>query len=292
MAQSPLILGMGELLWDRLPSGKKIGGAPANVVYHTSCLGATGYIISAVGNDKLGEELLSATAKTSLNTAIEKVDYPTGLVHVVLSDGMPEYNIVENVAWDYIPLTDNALKLVKKADAICYGTLACRNNVSHNTILTLLKHANPSSYRLYDINLRASYYSKQLIRELISYSNIFKISNNEATVLKSIFDLDMSDDSFCKLILEKYHLQYLLYTYGNLNSKIYTQTETSTLKTPPIKINDTVGAGDAFAGAFLYYTLLGFSLEESHRMAVNIAAYVCTQSGAWSKYPKKIPNYI
>ena len=107
MSQHPLIVGIGELLWDRLPSGKRVGGAPANVVYHASCLGAEGYAVSAVGKDKLGDELLDAISETTLHTAIERVDYPTGSVHVTLNYGIPEYNIVENVAWDYIPLTDN-----------------------------------------------------------------------------------------------------------------------------------------------------------------------------------------
>lgn len=198
MGNHPLIIGVGELLWDRLPSGSRVGGAPANVAYHAASLGADGYAVSAVGNDKLGDELLAAISETTLHTVIEKVDYPTGSVHVRLSYGIPEYNIVEDVAWDYIPLTDKALTLVKKADAVCYGTLASRNDISRNTIITLLKHTNPLSLRLFDVNLRAAYYSKPLIRELINYANIFKINNDEATVLKSMFDIDMSDDGFVK----------------------------------------------------------------------------------------------
>ncbi len=292
MSQHPLIVGIGELLWDRLPSGKRVGGAPANVVYHASCLGAEGYAVSAVGKDKLGDELLEAISETTLHTAIERVDYPTGSVHVTLNYGIPEYNIVENVAWDYIPLTDNALTLVKKADAICYGTLASRNDVSHDTIITLLKHANPSSLRLFDINLRSSYYSKPVITELITYANIFKINSDEAIVLKSMLDVDISDDDLCRMILEKYNLKYLIYTNGSLSSSIYTADTVSTLKTPPVRVNDTIGAGDAFSGAFLYYTLSGLSLEDAHHMAVNISAFVCTQSGAWPKYPETMQKFM
>ena len=292
MSQHPLIVGIGELLWDRLPSGKRVGGAPVNVVYHASCLGAEGYAISAVGKDRLGDELLEAISKTNIHTAIERVDYPTGSVHVTLNYGIPEYNIVENTAWDYIPLTDNALTLVKKADAICYGTLASRNDVSHNTIITLLKHTNPSSLRLFDINLRAAYYSKQLIIELITYANIFKINSDEAIILKSMLDVDISDDDLCRMFLEKYNLKYLIYTNGSLGSSIYTTDTVSTLKTPSVRVNDTIGAGDAFSGAFLYYTLSGLSLEDAHHMAVNISAFVCTQSGAWPKYPETMQKFI
>ncbi len=292
MSQHPLIVGIGELLWDRLPSGKRVGGAPVNVVYHASCLGAEGYAISAVGKDRLGDELLEAISKTNIHTAIERVDYPTGSIHVTLNYGIPEYNIVENTAWDYIPLTDNALTLVKKADAICYGTLASRNDVSHNTIITLLKHTNPSSLRLFDINLRAAYYSKQLIIELITYANIFKINSDEAIILKSMLDVDISDDDLCRMFLEKYNLKYLIYTNGSLGSSIYTTDTVSTLKTPSVRVNDTIGAGDAFSGAFLYYTLSGLSLEDAHHMAVNISAFVCTQSGAWPKYPETMQKFI
>lgn len=292
MGNHPLVVGIGELLWDRLPTGNRIGGAPANVAYHASNLGAEGYVISAVGNDKLGRDILSEINSTKLHACIEQVDYPTGTVHVSLSSGIPEYKIVEHVAWDYIPLSDNALTLVKKADAVCYGTLCSRNDVSHNTIMTLLKHTNPSSLRLFDINIRNGYYSKELITELITYANIFKINKEEALVLKSMLDADISDDELCRIFLEKYNLKYLIFTDGSAGSIIYSQSEKSVIKTPRINIVDTIGAGDAFAGAFLYSILLGMSLEESHKMAVNIAAFVCTQSGAWPSYPKVMENYI
>ena len=158
--------------------------------------------------------------------------------------------------------------------------------------ITLLKHANPSSLRLFDINLRSSYYSKPVITELITYANIFKVNSDEAIVLKSMLDVDMSDDGLCRMIVDKYNLKYLIYTNGSLSSSIYTADTVSTLKTPPVRVNDTIGAGDAFSGAFLYYTLSGLSLEDAHHMAVNIAAFVCTQSGAWPKYPETIQKYI
>lgn len=292
MSNHPLIVGIGELLWDRLPTGNRIGGAPANVVYHASNLGADGYVISAVGKDKLGDDILKEISSTKLHACIEQVDYPTGTVHVSLSGGVPEYNIVENVAWDYIPLTDNALTLVKKADAVCYGTICSRNDVSHNTIMTLLKHTNPSSLRLFDINIRNGYYSKELITELLTFANIFKINKDEAIVLKSMLDADISDDELCRIFLEKYNLKYIIFTDGGRSSTIYSQSEKSEIKTPPVNIVDTIGAGDAFSGAFLYSTLLGMSLEESHKMAVNISAFVCSQSGAWPAYPKVIENYL
>ena len=292
MSNHPLIVGIGELLWDRLPTGNRIGGAPANVVYHASSLGADGYVISAVGKDKLGDDILKEISSTKLHACIEQVDYPTGTVHVSLSGGMPEYNIVEQVAWDYIPLTDNALTLVKKADAVCYGTICSRNDVSHNTIMTLLKHTNPSSLRLFDINIRNGYYSKELITELLTFANIFKINKDEAIVLKSMIDAEISDDELCKMLLEKYNLKYLIFTDGSISSTIYTKDEKSTIQTPKVNTVDTIGAGDAFSGAFLYYTLTEMPLKEAHKMAVNISAFVCSQSGAWPVYPKVLHDYL
>lgn len=292
MGKHPLIVGIGELLWDRLPTANRVGGAPANVAYHASNLGAEGYVISAVGDDKLGSDIIKEIADTSLHYIIEKVAYPTGTVHVSLAAGIPEYNIVENVAYDYIPVTDEALSLVKKADAVCYGTLCSRSEVSHNTIITLLKHTNPSSLKLFDINIRNTYYSKELIIELLTYANVFKLNKDEALLIKSMMGVEISDDELCQMFLEKYKLKYLIFTDGSRSSTVYSQESKSTIKTPHINVVDTIGAGDAFAGAFLYAVLTGSSLDEAHKLAVNISAFVCSQSGAWPVYPKVLHNYL
>ena len=291
MSKRPLIAGIGELLWDKLPEGKKVGGAPANCVYHAACLGAEGYIISAVGNDNSGRELLSELNNTPLHHIIDKVDKPTGSVNVIIQEGIPEYTITENTAWDFIPVSNKSLSLMKKIDALCYGSLACRNNVSHNTIITLLKHANPSSLRLYDINIRGEYYSKELVVELLHYASIFKIDKEEAIILKNMMGRDISDKVLSEILMEKYNLKYLIITNGSIDSTIYAENESSTIRTPYINISDTIGAGDAFAGAFLYFTLVNMPLAEAHQMAVNTASFVCTQSGAWPKYPKELSGY-
>ena len=282
----PLIVGIGELLWDIFPDRKKAGGAPINFVYHTTQMGAEGCAISAVGDDALGAEILRELEKNNICSCIEKVDYPTGSVLVKLNNGLPSYSIIEGVAWDYIPLTEQAINLVKDADAVCFGTLAQRSSVSHKTIKTLLKHTPENAIRFFDINLRQHYHSKELIEESLLEANIFKLNDEELEAIRSMFGLEVGDDEICSLFIEKYNLRYLVLTAGGNSSTIYSQNEKSVIPTPKVVIADTVGAGDSFSGAFVFSILSGKSLSEAHREAVDIAAFVCTQHGAWPPYPE------
>ena len=177
--KKPVIVGIGELLWDVLPTGKRAGGAPVNFVYHATQLGAEGYAISAVGNDLAGTEILQELDKNGIGHSIATVDYPTGTVLVELNKGIPTYNIVEGVAWDHIPLTEEAINIVKKADAVCFGTLAQRNPESRKTLNTLLSYAPKSAMRFFDINIRQKYYSEELIKDLLQQANVFKLNDEE-----------------------------------------------------------------------------------------------------------------
>ena len=280
----PLVVGIGELLWDIFPTGKRAGGAPVNFVYHATQLGAEGYAISAVGKDELGTEILQELDKNHIAYCVDSLSYPTGTVKVELNNGIPSYTIVENVAWDHIPLTQEEIDLVKKSDAICYGTLSLRNEDSRKTITTLLSYAPKESLRFYDINLRQHYYSKELIEDLIKAANVFKINDEELITLKDLFNLKDSDENVCKYFLDKYNLKYLILTAGDKYSIVYSQKEISRIETPNVKVADTVGAGDSFSGAFVQGILSGMTLKEAHQQAVKISAFVCTQTGAWPKY--------
>lgn len=281
----PVIVGIGELLWDVLPSGKRAGGAPVNVVYHAGRLGAIGCAISAVGKDALGDELLRVMDNNSINYIVPRVAYPTGTVQVKLNEGTPTYDIVENVAWDFIPETNGAKAMIADADAIAYGTLASRNSVSRDTICHLLSSASEDTLKYYDINLRQSYYSKDLIVKMLEISNILKINDDELEIIRSMFGLDsMDDNSLAKWFMDKYHLKYFILTAGSRYSTIYSDSEVSTIKTPKVEVVDSVGAGDSFSGAFLYSILSGASLVEAHKKAVEIGAFVCEHAGAWPKY--------
>jgi len=283
----PLVVGIGELLWDVFPDQKKAGGAPINFVYHATQMGAEGCAISAVGNDVFGVEIIQELEKNSICNYIEKVAYPTGSVLVELNNGSPTYTIIEGVAWDYLPLTQQAIDLVKRADAICFGTLAQRSPVSHKTIAALLSYASKDALRFFDINIRQHYYSKELIIESLREANVFKLNDEELELLRPMFELNGSDEEVCRWFMKEYNLKYIVLTGGCSFSTIYSETEQSTIPTPKVTVADTVGAGDSFSGAFVYSILTDKSLQEAHQKAVDIAAFVCTQHGAWPPYSNK-----
>ncbi len=285
--KKPIVVGIGELLWDVFPTGKRAGGAPVNFVYHATQLGAQGYAISAVGKDALGAEILQELEKNHIAYYIETLSYPTGRVQVELQNGIPSYTIIEDVAWDHIPLTEQAVDVVKKADAICYGTLSLRYPDSRKTITTLLAHARAEALRFYDVNLRQHYYSKELIEELLKLANIFKVNDEELAVISKLFGISNNEEEFCRYFMDTYHLKYVIVTAGDKYSAVYSPTEVSRLDTPKVQVADTVGAGDSFSGAFVQGILSGKTLQEAHRQAVETAAFVCSKTGAWPSYEGK-----
>lgn len=285
--RKPIVVGIGELLWDMLPTGKKVGGAPINFVYHASRLGAEGYAVSAIGDDMLGKEIIEELDKYHIQHLIEKVPYPTGTVKVELTDGVPSYKISERVAWDHIIATSNAVDLAEQADAICFGTLAQRSAQSRETIQAISSFAPEDAYRLFDINLRQHYYSKELIEESFYLANVLKANDEEFVVLKELFGLTGSEEEIARWFIAKYNLRMLVLTAGASHSTIYTREETSTLPTLEVQIADTVGAGDAFSAALILSLLKGKSLGEAHQAAVKCAAFVCSKEGAWPDYEER-----
>lgn len=280
--KNPVIIGIGELLWDVFPEERKAGGAPVNFVYHATALGAQGYAISAVGNDLLGDEIVELIDKIGVNHFIAKVDHPTGIVNVQLNQGIPTYEIVENVAWDYIPLSTQIEEVAKQADAVCFGTLAQRNSISRNTIREFLALLSQEAHKILDINLREPFYSHELIEESIQLCNILKLNDEELEVLKDMFSIKALDDrEACKWLIRTYSLKYLILTAGSDYSIVFSPETISFLNTPKVNVVDTVGAGDSFTGAFITSLLQGKSLESAHGIAVERAAAVCGVAGAW-----------
>ena len=247
--KKPVVVGIGELLWDMLPTGKKAGGAPINFVYHASRLGAEGYAISAVGDDGLGREILEELDNNSIRYLIE-----------------------------------NAIDLAERAGAICFGTLGQRSAQSRETIQAILSFAPDDAYRCFDINLRQHYYTKELIEESLYLANMLKVNDGELVVLRDMFHLEGTDKEVAHWFIEHYNLRLVVLTAGGAYSTIYTANEESTLQTPEVQVADTVGAGDAFSGALVISLLKGASLREAHEFAVRTAAYVCTKEGAWPAY--------
>ena len=248
----PVVVGIGELLWDVFPEVKKAGGAPINFVYHATQLGAEGYAISAVGNDVFGTEIIQELDKNGIDSNyISTVEYPTGSVMVELKNGIPSYTIIEGVAWDHIPLTQASIDLMKRADAVCFGTLAQRAAESRETLRTLLSYMPSHALRFFDINIRQHFYSKELIESLLELANVFKINDEELEMLRPMFGLEGTIEDMCRWFMKKYGLRYLVLTAGAEYSTIFSEEEVSTIPTPKVQVVDTVGAGDSFSGAFI-----------------------------------------
>ncbi len=282
------VVGIGEVLWDVLPEGKKLGGAPANFAYHVSQFGLKSRVVSAIGNDKLGAEIERDFSEKGLEGIIEKVAYPTGTVQVSLDDnGVPNYTIKENVAWDNIPFTTALKELAQHTCAVSYGSLAQRNIVSRETIHAFLD-AMPKegAYKIFDINLRQNFYTKDIICESLERCNVLKINDEELVAVSRLFGypgIDLQDK--CWILLAKYDLKMLILTCGVNGSYVFTPGHVSFVETPKVAVADTVGAGDSFTAAFVSAILRGLSVSEAHKLAVNVSAYVCTQNGAMPILP-------
>ena len=211
--------------------------------------------------------------------------HPTGTVNVTLKDnGIPSYEIIENVAWDKIPHTEEIKAAASKADAICFGSLAQRSEVSRATIQAVLQDAPDRCLKVFDINLRQNFYSQAIIEDSLQYCNVLKINDEELVVLAGMFGWKGSDPEICKFLVDHYNLELLALTCGENGSWLFTKDESSFLKTPKVKVADTVGAGDSFTGSMIVGKLKNMPLSELHEMAVKVSAFVCTQKGATPTY--------
>lgn len=275
------VVGLGEILWDVFPERKVLGGAPANFAYHASQFGFNGYAVSAIGNDLLGKEILKSLEEKELNYLIEQTDFPTGTVKVQLDGrGIPTYEITENVAWDNIPFTTRLENLAKNTTTVCFGSLAQRNEVSRATIHKFLDLMPADSLKVFDINLRLKYFSKDIIIDSLNKASALKLNDEEIVKIAEIFELKGTDEELCQQLLDKYKLKFLILTKGTRGSYVLTPYEKSFLATPKVTIADTVGAGDSFTAAFVASYLNGRSIAQSHQLAVEVSAYVCQQHGA------------
>lgn len=283
---------MGEALWDVLPDGKKIGGAPANFAYHVSQFGFDSRVVSAVGRDKLGDEIMDNFKQKHLNCCIERVPYPTGTVQVQLDpNGVPMYDIKEGVAWDNIPFTPQLKALAKKTRAVCFGSLAQRSVVSRETICRFLD-AMPSGdgqLKIFDVNLRQGFYTKDILRDSMRRCNVLKINDEELVAVSRMFGypgIDLQDK--CWIMLAKYDLKMLILTCGVNGSYVFVPGEVSFVDTPSVNVADTVGAGDSFTATFTASILNGDDVTTAHKRAVMVSAYVCTQNGAMPEIPADV----
>ena len=277
-----LIIGLGEVLWDMLPQGRQLGGAPANFAYHVSQLGYQGIIVSAVGNDALGNDIVKELDSHGIASRISIVDAPTGVVNVSVDDkGIPSYEIVENVAWDNIPYSEDLQYLASQAVAVCFGSLAQREVVSRDTIMQFIESLPPTCLKVFDINLRQRYYTREIIEWSLEHCDVLKLNDDELAIIKEMLEATtLSDDSFVAKLKQLYDLKIVILTCGEKGSSVYYDDEVNFELTPQVEVVDTVGAGDSFTAAFVATLLQGKSVVEAHRQAVATSATTCTHKGA------------
>ena len=277
---SKVITGIGEILWDLLPSGKNLGGAPANFAYHASRLGAEGWGVSAVCDDPLGREIRELVLSKKLNNILADSDKPTGTVEVSLDDkGVPSYLIKEDVAWDNIPFNDSIKALAERTDAVCYGSLVQRMN-SRDAVMKFLLSMRDDALKVFDINLRQHYYDKELIDASLKMADILKINDDEIKIVEEMFNLGADDVAACRELIENYGLKLVILTKGGDGSCIVTHDRVLERGVGKVEVVDTVGAGDAFTAAFTVAYLNGDSLERAQELATETASYVCSRKGA------------
>jgi len=284
--KKPFIVGVGEILWDMLPGGKVLGGAPANFAYHCKQLGAESHMISALGKDDPGCEILEQVEALGIPSDFLFIEeqFPTSTVTVKLdAKGHPEYTIHENVAWDHIPADSKALDMMKGADAVCFGSLAQRSPISRKSIQSYLTAVSPDCLRVFDVNLRQHFYSKEVIEESLGFADVLKLNDDELLILSELFSLEGGEDELIETLRQSFNLKLVALTRGGDGSTLFTGTERSDYRSDAVHAVDTVGAGDSFTAAMVMTCLKGKDLKDVHRIASELAAYVCTQNGATPK---------
>ena len=284
------ILGIGELVWDMFPSGKQLGGAPVNFAYFAKELGAEAYPVAALGSDELGDEAMEVVRPSGLKLDfIQRNSLPTSRVLVTTDEeGVPQYEIVENVAWDAMECTPEILDLASQADVICWGSLAQRSRKSRESILAMVDAAPENCLRVFDINLRQKFYSKEVIEESLKRADILKLNEDELPVVSEIFAVEGSEADQIAHIIKRFSLRSIIYTQGAVCSEVYDASGlVSRMDTPKVKVADTVGAGDSFTATYVTSILLGKTPAQAHELAVKVAAFVCTQNGAINPLPSE-----
>jgi len=285
------VAGLGEVLWDLLPGGKQLGGAPSNFAFHAQALGVESAIVSAVGSDGPGRELLETLASRGLSDEYIAVEgsFPTGTVDVRLDPkGKPEFVIHEEVAWDSIKLTRSLQDLARGLSAVCFGTLAQRSPISRSTIRELLHSTQPSCIRVFDVNLRQNFYTPAIVQESLALSSCLKLNEDELPEVARLCSVSGMEKEILRGLLDRFNLEIIALTRGAKGSLLITKTESAEFTPPRIEVADTVGAGDAFTAALTVGMLRNLSLEVINRRAVALAGYVCTQAGAMPEIPEDL----
>lgn len=283
------VVGLGEVLWDLLPTGSQLGGAPANFAYQAAALGAQAMVVTRVGDDDLGRAVVSRFGQLSLARDTVQIDptRPTGTVAVTLDGrGVAHYAFAEDTAWDHLDVTGIALQAVRGAHAVCFGTLGQRNPVARNSIQQLVAAAPADALRIFDINLRLDFYSREVIEQSMHLSNVLKLNDEELAVLTAMFSLQGTVRQRIEWLVRAFDFKTVVLTSGPLGSLIYQEGRWSEVPPQSVKVVDTVGAGDAFAAALTMGLLSGMGIGEVHAIAAEMARFVCSQPGGTPPMPE------
>ena len=291
MSGTPKVLGIGELVWDALPGGRRLGGAPGNVAYHAGLRGADAALATAVGDDDLGREALERLRALGLDVSGVAVlgDRQTGYVDVELDDsGSASYTIRKPAAWDFIPASDAVLGLARSADAVVFGSLAQRTPAGRETVQRVLVEAGADCLKVFDVNLRPPHYTPEIVTASLAAADVFKLNHDEAAEVAGMAGLPAGEAEFAAAALDKFDLRMVAVTRGGDGSALYTPQGKDERPTPQVDVADTVGAGDSFTAAIVWGLLAGQDLSTMHRRAAAVAAYVCTQDGATPDVPDDV----
>lgn len=284
------IAAFGELLWDLLPTGKVLGGAPANFIYRINSFGDEGTLLSKVGNDKAGREAREVLKRLGVSDENIQTDYefPTGSVRVKIDEkGNPDFNIITDVAYDHIEINAEMMDAFSQAVCVCFGTLVQRYGISKNTLRELI-HESSDVVKFLDINLRRNCYTATTIEDSLRMTNILKTNDDELLITKEL--LGLKQDNLKDLALEtieKYNLDILLCTLGSNGA--FCLTKEDIFHYDPgyqISLGDTVGSGDAFSAGFVHYYMNGYPIEEALQFGNAAGAMVATTTGATSPISK------
>lgn len=287
-AMTPKILGLGEILWDLLPSGAQLGGAPGNFAYHARALGAEAGIVTRVGDDALGRVIRARLAAMELPLDLVQIDPtgPTGSVTVKLNAaGVPDFTIHEGVAWDRLESTAAARSAAQAADAVCFGSLAQRAEPARTTILELVRQTPAGALRIFDVNLRQHYFSRAVIEGSLRLANAAKLNDIELPVLAEMFGLSGDVRAQIAALAACFELRVVALTLGPRGSLLFRDGQFSECQPRPVKVVDTVGAGDAFTAAMTHGLLRNMDLEAINSAASEVARHVCSCAGATPPLP-------
>ncbi|ELP90785.1 fructokinase, putative [Entamoeba invadens IP1] len=281
-----IAIGIGEVVWDIFDTVRKQGGAPTNFAMYMGQFGFESYGITRVGDDELGREALLRMEQFGVRCIEPFVPYETSTVEITLHNGIPQYKVKENVAWDHLVLTDKEFSLSQNAKCVCFGTIAQRSEETHQSIMKFLKAMPVDSLRVFDVNLRQKYYTAEIVKESLSLSNVVKMSDEEVQIVGSLCAISGDDLQVMKQIHSLYNMKYSLLTLGDKGSYVLYNDKCVYLEATPTQVVDTVGAGDSFTAVFVSCILKNYTVEESQRYASEVASYVCSQEGAMPMLPE------